>query len=111
MPVKIFDLRKKDYPNDVEFRTLQVHTCLICGSRTNLAISTGFPGAYLSPLCHNISKDWHTVVAELKSAISKIQNINSANNVLVIEITRILSIHHNEIGDNIVGKADGSLNW
>ncbi len=111
MPVKLFDLRKKDYPDDVEFRTLQVHTCQICRSRTNRAISTGFPGTYLSLLCPNILKDWHSMVAELKNAILKVEEINSAKGLLTAEVAKILNTHSCEITDNIVGKADKSLSW
>lgn len=111
MPVKLFDLRKKDYPDDVEFRTLQVHTCQVCSSRTNLAINTGFPGTYLSPLCPNVSENWHTMVAELKDATLAVEKINSARTLLVAEITRILDMHRAEIIDNIIGRADRSLSW
>lgn len=111
MSVKLFDLRKKDYPKNVEFRTLQVHTCQICNSRTNLAISTGFPGTYLSAPCPNVLKDWHGIVAELQSAMSKIGNMSYVNNLLATGLAKVLDTHRNEIVDNIVGKADRSLTW
>jgi len=108
--IVLYDIRLKDYPDDIEFRTLQVHTCLTCGSRTNKAINTGWPGTYLAPCCQNILKEWHKEVAKLKNRLKKI-NDNSERLPLVAEIERILNDNKDELSDDIKGDANWSLTW
>ena len=109
MSVKVYDLRMKDYPDEVEFRTLQVHTCLCC-SRTNKALSTGFPGTYLTPRCPNDLKEWHTELLKLNGKISKAL-LEPTKTALRDEFRAILDTRRDEIIDDIVGDADKSLSW
>lgn len=109
MSVKIYDLRTNDYPDEVEFRTLQVYTCLCC-SRTNKAMSTGFPGTYLSPRCPNSLKDWHTELLKLEYEISK-AFLESTKIALKSKVRTILDEHRDEIIDDIEGDVDISLDW
>ncbi len=108
--VRLYDLRKKDYPNHREFRTLQVHQCPTCETRTNKAESTGGPGTYLSPICPNVLKDWHSALAELKHFLRQAQS-DLAQSILSAEIDQLVRDHGNKIVDDIEGDADRSLTW
>lgn len=108
--IKLYDLRKKNIPKHEEFRTLQVHQCPVCEVRTNKAGNTGWPGTYLCPICPNILKDWHSMLAELKIFLKEAKN-DSVKSTLQAEIDKTFRDHQNEIVDDIIGDADRSLTW
>ena len=61
MPKKLYDLRKRDYPNKRgnHFRSLQVFECWVCGALSNEVVMGGWPGYGIRCICPSATECWH----------------------------------------------------
>lgn len=109
-PVKLFDLSKRDYPNQRgdTFRSLQVSECWVCGALSNRVVIGGSHGYGIRVVCPNSSECWHHKLEEKMEWLAK-PHPQSYKRELQKEVDKIkISIQEYVKGD-IDGNPDMSL--
>jgi hypothetical protein len=110
MEAKLFDIRKKNYPNkrgDV-FRSLQIFECWVCKATTNKVVMGGSPGYGIRAVCPNSSECWHHEIEEKIKLLDK-PHPKSYAEELKKEVKEALEKHKEDIKNDIEGNPDPEL--
>jgi len=102
---RIYDLVEYKYPQEYGrvFRSLQVHECLVCGSRTNRAYIGGWPGGgTVRTLCPQATECWHHVLEDVLAQLQS-SKVDSDKKQLRSEIVELRYQHRFYIQYNLFG--------